>query len=114
MWLFLAGCGQLTATNFHDRANTLYCENLERCTNLFAVDYGTVEGCVAELGESYALLYTCERTACRFDTVDAETCLENLDGATCEEFSAGDSSVRCDDVFDDCDEVAFDRCVEAG
>lgn len=114
MWLLLAACGQLTAENFHTRANTLYCGSLERCSDLFPIDYGTVEECVADLEEAYGLLYRCERKTCHFDEADAATCLDNLDGATCEEFVNGDSVVRCDDVFDTCDDDAFNRCVEAG
>lgn len=114
MWWLLAACGQLTAENFHDRANTLYCENLEQCSTLFAMDYGTVDACASDFEAAYGLLYRCERAACRFDELDAESCLANLDGATCEEFADGASSVRCDDVFEDCDESAFDRCIEEG
>lgn len=112
MLVLLAACG-LDADNFRTRQNEEACRNSEACaSNTFAIEYGSVAACVDAFEESYGTLYTCERKACAFDEDDAQACLDNLAGATCEDVADGDAWTRCDSVFTDCDDDAYQRCMD--
>lgn len=111
MWILLLACDVGPGT-FRDRQNAAACANSETCApETFAIEYGSVGDCVDTLRESYDRLYTCEIETCAFDADDAAACLDNLSDATCDEVATGDAWTRCDSVFTDCDEDAWERCM---
>ncbi len=107
--VLLVAC--VTPAKFGSELDRLTCEREYECAQgTFDSLYGDVGECRAELDEAFGELFQCELESCTFDGSTARQCLHDLRTAPCEDIVDGTASMRCDDVFVDCDMTALYAC----
>jgi hypothetical protein len=93
----LVGCS-LSQEKFETDGIDLSCTRIMECTPEVGefLDFEDVAGCVEVLTEMSEEDDTAE---CTYDAAKAQSCLDEIEAATCEEYSAGDAGASCEDAL---------------
>ncbi len=106
-WVFLAGCGEVTADTWGEDYSDASCKFMRDCQELdFYRLYESVDGCVKEQSEYFESVAPILAT-CGFNATAAEECLDATKGS-CEDFANDEEDilVTCGQVWD-CDYGGF-------
>jgi hypothetical protein len=101
----LVGCS-LSQEKFETDAIDLSCTRIMECTPEVGefLDFEDVAGCVEVLTEMSEESEEDDSAECTYDAAKAQSCLDEIEAATCEEYSAGDAGASCEDALD-CEEA---------
>ena len=93
----LVGCS-LSQEKFETDSVDLSCTKIMECTPEMGEFLGFEDeaGCVEVLTE---LNEEVDTTECTYDAAKAQSCLDEIEAATCEEYSSGDVGASCEDAL---------------
>lgn len=110
--LILALLACVTEENYPSRSIAVACQRAEECDKgNFEATYDDQADCRDEFASYADDLQACYSENCSFDAQAAAACLQASRTATCEEYTSGDFSDDCNEVYTECADVDLALCI---
>ena len=110
----LVGCS-LSQEKFETDGIDIQCTKMMECTPEMGefLDFEDQAGCVEVLTE---MMEDQTDAECTYDAAKAQSCLDEIEAATCEEYSSGDAGASCEDalVCEEASEETTEESTEEG